>query len=417
MATCLIQGIFWFATSINYMSEYNLLHSLKALTPQWVRDAIRNRLSVLGYDRAVWATSNPYHDDPPYSTYDTRCPYRIGIIEELSQRHHLYIRACREMKVAYRLIDISAPDWKAIVESSGCHGFLVWPTPILSSLKQMYDERIKVMTDVLGVITCPTFDEIWLYESKRRMHDWLDAHGIAHPRTWVFYDRERATSFIESVDYPLVFKTDFGACAQGVTIIYTRKEAQCIVDAAFSKGIKANRSYPSNRQIGNILFQEYVDVAKEWRMVRIGDSFFGHTKEKDGEFHSGSKKVGWLTPPPTHLDFLRQITETGGFRSMGVDVFETLDGRLLANELQTVFGASGSIDQMKVDGVVGRYIFNAHQHQWKFEAGDFARNACANLRVEALLSKIVDCSTTASSGLSKNQPSASTASNPQSSSI
>lgn len=396
------------------MSSLPVVRRLRAFIPQWVKDAIRNHFSVLAYDRALWAQSNPFYGDPPYNTYETGLPFRLGIIEEISQRHHLYIGACREMKVPYQVIDLTGPDWMESITQSECNGFLVWPTPILSDLKALCEERIKVMTECLGAVTCPTFDEIWLYESKRRMHDWLDAHRVPHPRTWVFYDREQATSFIHSAKFPLVFKTDFGACALGVRILNTPKEARSLVRAAFGKGIKAHRSHPGNRQIGHILLQEYVHVAKEWRMVRIGDSYFGHTKEKVGDFHSGSKKVGWLTPPTTHLDFLKHVTELGEFTSMGIDVFETNAGELLVNELQTVFGASGSVDQMKINGVTGRYFFDNHKKQWRFEAGDFARNACANLRVEALIAKLIGQSDGTSSVHSNHQQAKSRVSAPKS---
>jgi len=35
---------------------------------------------------------------------------------------------------------------------------------------------------------------------------------------------------------------------------------------------------------------------------------------------------------------------------------------------------------MMVDGIPGRYLFK--DEEWIFEAGDFARNQCYNLRVQ-----------------------------------
>ncbi len=70
---------------------------------------------------------------------------------------------------------------------------------------------------------------------------------------------------------------------------------------------------------------------------------------------------------------------------MDVDVFETTDGRLLVNELQAVFGASHSVDQMRKDGIAGRFVQKAGGSEWIFEPGDFARNACANERIRYLI--------------------------------
>ena len=119
-------------------------------------------------------------------------------------------------------------------------------------------------------------------------------------------------------------------------------------------------------------------------MVRIGDSYFGHPKGRRGDFHSGSGRVEWDVPEPRHLDLLHRVTEAGGFRSMDVDVFETPDGRLWVNELQAVFGASLAIDQLRRDGEPGRMIRTV-DGSWRFEPGDFARNACANARIRDTL--------------------------------
>jgi hypothetical protein len=96
--------------------------------------------------------------------------------------------------------------------------------------------------------------------------------------------------------------------------------------------------------------------------------------------------VEWDVPEGRHLDLLESVTDEGGFCSMDVDVFETPDGRLLVNELQTVFGASHSVDQLRVDGVPGRFL-RGEGGAWVFEAGDFARNHCANERVRFVLGR------------------------------
>ena len=124
-------------------------------------------------------------------------------------------------------------------------------------------------------------------------------------------------------------------------------------------------------------------------MIRIGDSYFGYRKEKIGNFHSGSGAWTWLDPPRELLNLLREITEIGGFTSMDIDFFETLDGKFLVNELQTVFGATTPAEMLKVNGQNGRYIYRAQNQQWVFEAGDFSRNMCANARVDYLINVIL----------------------------
>ena len=124
-------------------------------------------------------------------------------------------------------------------------------------------------------------------------------------------------------------------------------------------------------------------------MVRIGDSYFGHVKGKCGDFHSGSGIVIWEVPEKRHLDFIHNLTEIGNFTSMDIDLFENLDGSLYVNELQTVFGASYAVDQLRVNGISGRFTLNRQSKEWEFQPGDFARNACANARLDHLINHIL----------------------------
>ncbi|KKK55177.1 hypothetical protein LCGC14_3077200, partial [marine sediment metagenome] len=97
----------------------------------------------------------------------------------------------------------------------------------------------------------------------------------------------------------------------------------------------------------------------------------------------------WLDPPRPLLKMLRDVTQRGRFTSMNVDIFETEDGRLLVNELQTVFGASTPVDQLRVNDIPGRYVFDDQENEWLFEEGDFSRNACTNERIDYLVNTLL----------------------------
>ncbi len=355
------------------------------LVPHGFKRWLRRRVSVLAYDLEVWARADPFRNEPPRFSGNGHADVKLGIVKEFAHAHQHYVAACRELGVPYELVDLAASDWVEAVQRVRCDAFLVWPSPVLSIWKQMYEERLKIIQDELGLRLYPSYDEIWLYESKRRMRDWLRAHRVPHPRTEVFYHLREALEFVAACPLPVVLKTNHGASAHGVKILRRREEVVKWVKRAFRKGLVPERGDPRDRQWGHVILQEYLPEVREWRLVRIGDSYFGHVKGKRGEFHSGSGRVVWQAPPEALLEFLRRVTDLGGFTSMNVDVFETRDGRYLVNELQTVFGASYSGHQLEVDGRRGRFRFDAGRKTWRFEPGDFARNHCCNLRVEYLL--------------------------------
>jgi hypothetical protein len=227
----------------------------------------------------------------------------------------------------------------------------------------------------------------------------LQVNNIPAPRTHIFYDEPEALAFAHVSTYPLVFKTHIGAQARGVEILRTERRARSLIRQVFNRGyarhmrtklrglLKTPISLPYyffDSEYKVIILQEYIANCKEWRMIRIGHSYFGHQKLLKGGYHSGSGLVGWETPPRRLLDFVRTICDTGSFWSMCVDVFEDPDGNYYVNELQSVF-SSYNPSQMYVDGKPGRFIYNFPTDQWEFEEGFFNQNGSNNLRVEHLI--------------------------------
>lgn len=355
---------------------------LARAVPRPLQRLLRRRLFTADYALKLAEWDAPVKNAPAESNYPPAYPGRVGIIRDLFWNHTSYIAACRDLKVAYRVLDIFRSDWVDQFRNSGCTAFVAWPSESIPEWKRLYDERLRFLTEHLAAPLYPSFDALWLYGSKQRQRDWLDIRGFPHAASGVFYRLEEALAFIDSATMPLVAKLDIGAAANGVWIARTPREARALARRAFDRGLVGERSDARSRQWRHILFQEYLPGIREWRMIRIGESYLGHEKGKADQFHSGSGVVGWFAPPRQALELLHALTEAGGFRSMAMDVFETPDGRFLVNELQTVFGARDTA-QMYINGVPGRY--RRLNGKFFFEEGRFCVNACCNLRIEDLM--------------------------------
>lgn len=367
---------------------WKIIIRIKPLVPQWLITFIKRHWATPSYNKYMWEKSDPFHGLEPLSARETNTSHTLGIIKEFAHNHVYYVAACLELKVPYKLIDISTTDWIEKVQESQCDAFLVWPSPVLTIWKEMYDERIKIMAEELGKIVYPSYNEVWLYESKRRVRDWLVANNIKHPATSIFYDLDQAIDFLEKETFPIVLKSNFGGSASGVVILKNIKDAKRKVRRAFNRGIVAGRRDFRDRQWGSVILQEYIPNAKEWRMVRVGDYYFCRLKQKKGEFASGSGLVDWAKPSLDLLELSRHITTLGNFTSMNVDFFEDHIGQYLANELHPFFGAIKSQNEKRLNNYTGRYIYQNEENRWIFEKGYFYQNACANLRVEYLLKKL-----------------------------
>jgi len=323
----------------------------------------------------------------PAHQNQNKIQFILGIIEEFDNNHLPYIAACEDLGISYKTLDISGFDWIQVVKDCECDAFLVWPSFKVSIWKRMFEERLKIMTDEMNQIIYPSYNEIWLNESKLRMSYWLEAHNTPHTKTWVFYSHEQALKFAENTNLPLVVKHDMGSRSAGVEILYDRAHLLQYVKQRFGKGLVCLGADSRDSEWGYVLFQEFLPDVVEWRMIRIGKSYFGHQKLTDGTYHSGSGKVGWYDPPHALLEFIRVLTDNAGYTAINVDVFETPSGHFVVNEIQSHFAATVE-SQMYIDGKPGRYLYDDSDGEWRFEEGIFCRNSCCDLRVTTLLDQL-----------------------------
>lgn len=360
-----------------------ILFKLKDLLPVSVRRVLLNFLNFSAYREYSNQMANPYKDDPDKVEFENSFAL-VGIVYSKMNYHKFWIAACRELKVSFQIIYLEKNDWLEQVQESNCQTLLVWPDVSDDASKTMQDERLRILDKELNKTIYPSLNAIWLYENKRVQHYWLKSHGFKTPETWVFYRLDEVLSFLQKACYPLVFKSNLGASASGVYIVKNKKEALKKASIFLQKGYKVKGEKGIPRQVGSLYIQEFLPNVKEWRMVRIGDSYFGHGKDMEGQFHSGSGKANWDMPSKQAFDLLYEVTEKGGFTSMDVDIFEDSQGNLYVNELQTVFGTSIAKEQLKIDGIPGRMLRN-DQGEFLFEAGDFCQNHLCNLRLKYIL--------------------------------
>jgi hypothetical protein len=321
-------------------------------------------------------------------SYQDKIDVCLGIIKVCTRVDSRYIGACRALNIPYKVLDISGPDWMEVIEHSGCHAFLVRPSGELGAWNQMFDERLRIVSNELGKTIFPSYDEMWFCENKRRMHYWLGANDIPHPRTWVYYDRHEAMAFADATPLPIVLKADLGSGVQGIQMFQERGKLIRWVNRFFRKRLANRGGDVRDRQWGSVMFQAYLPSLTEWRMIRIGKSYMGYQKVKRADSANRTKQFNAVCPPEALLEFVRDVTGRGGFKSMTVDVFETAEGRYLVNELQTTFDLHVEDGLSMKEGKPGRFLFDDATRTWCFEEGLFCQNELCNLRVMTLLEQL-----------------------------
>ncbi|SOS48648.1 conserved hypothetical protein [Tenacibaculum dicentrarchi] len=327
---------------------------------------------------------------------------KLGILTDFYKHHELYEKSCIELGIDYIIIDFLSSNWlNNIKENLDCDGYLVRPSHDFQEHNDVYMERLFFLNNTLNKKIYPSYNELKLYENKRNMASWLQINDICHPETKVFLNKEEALNYIDNTELPVVFKSNTGAGSTGVEIVKNKKKAYKIIKNIFGrfnplltlgnpkKKKKFNITIPLYGDVQKhvVLIQKFHEIKWEWRIIKIGNSYFGHQKLLDGEFASGTGKVGWVKPPIHLLKLVKNICEKGNFYSMAIDVFETKKDEFMVNELQSIFGSYLEY-QMLVDGKKGRYKFI--NNDFVFEEGIFNKLGSNLLRVEHFVKIIKD---------------------------
>jgi glutathione synthase/RimK-type ligase-like ATP-grasp enzyme len=365
------------------MKKFELIKRFKKYTPNFIRKFVRSNIKIEGYSEFSNSNKNPFANDPDEILF-SNSKIKVGIIYSRTHYHKFWIAACRDLEVSYRIIYLERFDWLQQLLSSKIDILLSWPDISNIEIKSLHDERLTFANNEIGMKLYPSLNEILLYENKRLQNYWLEFYNFPKLKTDVFFSYDDAKSHLERSNYPIVFKSNLGASASGVYIIDSKQKALKFAKDFLKNGYKLKGSQGTIRQKGGLYIQEYKEDLKEWRMVRIGESYFGHGKDMKGQFHSGSGKANWDMPPKKAFDLLHDITEKGNFLSMDVDMFEDENGNFYVNELQTVFGNSIAVEQLKINNIPGRMLRN-QTGEYVFQEGQFCLNHLCNLRLQNIL--------------------------------
>src|SRR5690606_1166987 len=124
-----------------------------------------------------------------------------------------------------QIIYLEKFNWLEEVTRANLDAVLCWPDISTAEIKQMVDERLRIIETDIGLKVYPSVKEIWLYENKRVQHYWMKLYNYPIPETRVFYNEKEAEEYLEKATFPIVMKSNLGASASGVYIENNRKEA------------------------------------------------------------------------------------------------------------------------------------------------------------------------------------------------
>ncbi|MBN1559795.1 hypothetical protein JW998_06065 [candidate division KSB1 bacterium] len=151
-----------------------------------------------------------------------------------------WIRYCWQKGLAHKIVDCFAVDlFGQLRDVDG----LLWHWTHDNSAGQLVARQIITSAEMAGIKVFPNRQTCWHYDDKIAQKYALEAIGAAIVPSHVFFDEEQACQWINTTDYPKVFKLRCGAGSRNVKLVTSQKQAIALCKTAFDCGFDAKNGY------------------------------------------------------------------------------------------------------------------------------------------------------------------------------
>lgn len=200
---------------------------------------------------------------------------KIGLVMDESEKydgynwHDSYAEEFKKLGDQVLFLDFKKSDWFKKIKVSK-PDIIMWRAWHRPDDRDDAKTKIQLIEKLLKIPIFPNWNMYASYDNKIMQHTLLNELGFEMPKTWIFRDKNEALEFVKKVKFPLVSKCSQGACGDNVHKIENENELKEHIKQAFSKkGIKTY--FPWIRQRGYVYLQEYIESAKDLRIITIGN--------------------------------------------------------------------------------------------------------------------------------------------------
>lgn len=144
-----------------------------------------------------------------------------------------WISYCKNQNIPYKVVN--AFDTNILEQVNDCDVFM-WHHHHGQYKDVLTAKRILFALEHAGVKVFPDFKTGWHFDDKVAQKYLLEAIGAPLVPSYVFYDKAEALVWAKETEYPKVFKLKGGAGAANVKLVRTQKDANKLINKAFSKG-------------------------------------------------------------------------------------------------------------------------------------------------------------------------------------
>lgn len=218
-----------------------------------------------------------------------------------------WINYCERHNISFKIVDCYSTN---IVDEVADCSIVMWHHHHTSAHDVLFAKQLLFSLEQSGKKVFPNFNTGWHFDDKLGQKYLLEAVDAPTPKSYVFFKKADALTWIHQASFPKVFKLRGGAGSTNVKLVKTKDEAISVTRKAFGKGfesydrwgdfkesfrryligkaklmdmLKSSRrllfstkfARTIGRQKGYVLFQDFIGGNKfDIRVVTIGDRAF-----------------------------------------------------------------------------------------------------------------------------------------------
>ena len=218
-----------------------------------------------------------------------------------------------------------------------------------------YETFREIARELPHVQFIPSMDTQFSNKSKENVTRFAWKYDIPIPKTYIYYDKEKADKFIEDTEYPKIIKKSYGPSNYGGYFVHKVDSKQ------EARNLLAQKKYHP------AYFQDFVPMEADVRVMLIGHkpvcAFWRRAPE--GEWLTNTSQGGsmdYMDVPKELLDLAVSVSKAANAEYWACDVAVGEDGKYRILECATAFAAFPYIRDW-----IGQYLM------WKFSDGRFAK--------------------------------------------
>ena len=218
-----------------------------------------------------------------------------------------------------------------------------------------YETFREIARELPHVRFIPSLDTQFSNKSKENVTRFAWKYNLPIPKTYIYYNRGNADTFLKKTEYPKIIKKSYGPSNYGGYFVHkvdSYKEARALFD---------------EKKYHPMYFQDFVPMEADIRVMLIGHkpvcAFWRRAPE--GEWLTNTSQGGemdYMDVPKSVLDLAVKVSKAANAEYWACDIAYGKDGKVRILECATAFAAFPYIRDW-----IGQYIM------WSLSEGKFKK--------------------------------------------